>query len=47
MATEAFVTRFRRRGSMTLYVADVPVRLIRDEQVALRGLVAHCLAEAV
>jgi glucokinase len=45
MATEQFVTRFRRRGSMTLYVADVPVRLIKDEQVAYRGLIAYCLAE--
>ena len=46
LASEAFVTRFRRRGSMTLYVADVPVRLIQDEQVAFRGLVAHCMSDA-
>lgn len=40
---EAFMARFRRRGAMTLYVADVPVRLMRDDMAVLRGLAAHCL----
>jgi glucokinase len=46
LASEQFVTRFRRRGSMTLYVSEVPVRLIQDELVTFRGLIAYCLAEA-
>jgi glucokinase len=40
---ESFAARFRRRGAMTLYVADVPVRLMRDDMAVLRGLAAHCL----
>jgi len=42
---ESFLARFRRRGAMTLYVADVPVRLMKDDMAVLRGLAAHCLAD--
>ncbi|HVZ99120.1 MAG TPA: glucokinase [Caulobacterales bacterium] len=42
---EGFLNRFRRRGAMTLYVADVPVRLMRDDMAVLRGLAAHCLED--
>jgi glucokinase len=44
---EMFVNRFRRRGAMTLYVADVPIRLLRDDAASLRGLAAHCVAAEV
>lgn len=44
LVSDSFVTRFRRRGAMTLYVADVPIRLLRDDAASLRGLAAHCVA---
>ncbi len=43
---EGFLNRFRRRGAMTLYVSDVPVRLMKDDMAVLRGLAAHCLLDA-
>lgn len=36
----SFVQRFRRRGPMTLYVGDIPVRLLQDDGAVWRGL-AH------
>lgn len=42
---DTFANRFRRRGAMTLYVADVPVRLLRDDKAVLRGLAAQCVSE--
>jgi glucokinase len=37
-----FAERFRNRGPMSAYVAPVPVRLITDPDVALRGAAAIC-----
>ncbi|MES1202911.1 MAG: glucokinase, partial [Pseudomonadota bacterium] len=42
---EGFLNRFRRRGAMTLYVSDVPVRAMRDDMAVMRGLAAHCLMD--
>ncbi len=39
----SFAARFHRRGPMTLYVSDIPVRLLRDDTAVLRGLAAHCM----
>jgi glucokinase len=41
MTDASFAQRFQRRGPMTLYVADIPVRLLRDDDAVLRGLAAH------
>jgi glucokinase len=46
MADPSFAQRFHRRGPMTLYVADIPVRLLRDDSAVLRGLAAHALHDA-
>ncbi|MBL8548624.1 MAG: glucokinase [Hyphomonadaceae bacterium] len=40
----SFQQRFHRRGLMTLYLADTPVRLLKDEQASLRGAAAHFFA---
>lgn len=39
----SFAQRFHRRGPMTLYVSDIPVRLLRDNSATFRGLAAACL----
>jgi len=44
-ADPAFAQRFHRRGPMTLYVADIPVRLMREDTAVLRGLAAHVFDE--
>ncbi|HRE43888.1 MAG TPA: glucokinase [Terricaulis sp.] len=42
---QGVVQRFRRRGPMTLYVADIPVRLLEDDTAVWRGL-AHAVRYA-